>query len=86
MRFGSPEKFRGVKQVFKVQMIVVNTTRDGIVVVAESHLGSHAGQKSFLNVWNGTTVALIMLNTADIYKSHEELLKTQEGLSFQKTR
>jgi isoquinoline 1-oxidoreductase beta subunit len=75
-------KVPGVKQVFKVQMMVVGTTRDGIVVIADSTWAAMQGRKALRIEWDDSGFEHV--NTEDIYKDHEHLLKTEEGLSFKK--
>ncbi len=75
-------KVPGVKQVFKVQMEVVGTTRDGVVVIADSTWAAMQGRKALHVEWDDSGFEHV--NTADIYKAHEKLLKTEEGLSFKK--
>ena len=75
-------KVPGVKKVFKVQMLVVGTTRDGVVVVADSTWSAMQGRKALRVEWDDS--GFDHVNTADIYTAHENLLKTQEGLSFKK--
>ena len=71
----------GVKQVFKVQMKVYNTIREGIVVVADSTWAAMQGRKALKVDWDDTGFEHI--NTADIYKQHQEELQ-KEGNSFKK--
>jgi isoquinoline 1-oxidoreductase beta subunit len=75
-------KVPGVKQVLKIQMIVFNTTRDGVVVIADSTWAAMQGRKALRIEWDDS--GFYHVNTQDIYKAHEELLKTKEGLSFKK--
>lgn len=75
-------KVPGVKQVFKIQMLVFNTTRDGVVVIADSTWAAMQGRKALHIEWDDT--GFDHINTADIYKAHEELLQKEEGLSFKK--
>src|SRR6201991_2168078 len=75
-------KVPGVKQVFKVQMFVFNTTRDGIVVIADSTWAAMQGRKALRVEWDDS--GFDHVNTPDIYKAHEELLTKQEGLSVKK--
>ncbi|MDB4920240.1 molybdopterin cofactor-binding domain-containing protein [Mucilaginibacter sp.] len=75
-------KVPGVKQVFKIQMMVFNTTRDGVVVIADSTWAAMQGRKALRVEWDDS--GFDHVNTADIYKAHEELLKKEEGLSFKK--
>jgi isoquinoline 1-oxidoreductase subunit beta len=75
-------KVPGVKQVFKIQMLVVGTTRDGIVVIADSTWAAMQGRKALRVEWDDS--GFDHINSADIYNAHEHLLKTEEGLSFKK--
>lgn len=75
-------KVPGVKQVFKIQMMVFNTTRDGVVVIADSTWAAMQGRKALHVEWDDS--GFDHVNTTDIYKAHEELLKKEEGLSFKK--
>jgi isoquinoline 1-oxidoreductase beta subunit len=75
-------KVPGVKQVFKIQMMVFNTTRDGVVVIADSTWAAMQGRKALKIEWDESGFEHV--NTADIYKQHEELLQKEEGLSFKK--
>ncbi|WP_426671276.1 molybdopterin cofactor-binding domain-containing protein [Mucilaginibacter sp. McL0603] len=74
------KKIPGVKHVFKVDMAVFNTTREGVVVVADSTWAAIEGKKALRVEWDDS--GFDHVNTADIFKKHEELLKTQEGLSY----
>jgi isoquinoline 1-oxidoreductase beta subunit len=76
------KKVPGVKQVFKIQMDVFKTTRDGVVVIADSTWAAMQGRKALRVEWDDS--GFDHVNTADIYKAHEELLKKEEGLSFKK--
>ncbi|MDN3547815.1 xanthine dehydrogenase family protein molybdopterin-binding subunit [Mucilaginibacter aquaedulcis] len=75
-------KVPGVKKVFKVQMFVFNTTRDGIVVVADSTWAAMQGRKALRVEWDDSGFEHV--NTGEIFKAHEQLLKHEEGLSFKK--
>ncbi|SEM61823.1 isoquinoline 1-oxidoreductase, beta subunit [Mucilaginibacter gossypiicola] len=75
-------KVPGVKNVFKIQMMVFNTTRDGVVVIANSTWAAMQGRKALKVDWDESGFEHV--NTADIYKQHEELLQKEEGLSFKK--
>jgi isoquinoline 1-oxidoreductase beta subunit len=75
-------KVPGVKQVFKIQMLVFNTTRDGVVVIADSTWAAMQGRKALKIEWDESGFEYV--NTADIYKQHEELLLKEEGISFKK--
>lgn len=74
------KKIPGVKHVFKVDMSVFNTYREGVAVVADSTWAALQGRKALRVEWDDS--GFDHVNTADIFKKHEELLKTQEGLSF----
>jgi isoquinoline 1-oxidoreductase beta subunit len=75
-------KVPGVKHVFKIEGKVFDTTREGVAVVATSTWAAMKGRKALKVEWDDTGFEHI--NTPDIYKKHEELLKTKEGLSFKK--
>ena len=75
-------KVHGVKHVFKIQMMVFNTMRDGVAVVATSTWAALKGRRALKVEWDDTGFEHI--NTPDIYKKHEELLQAQEGLSLSK--
>jgi len=75
-------KIPGVKNVFKVQMKVFNTTREGIAVVADSTWAAMHGRKALIVEWDDS--GFEHLSTAEIYRRQEEALKTNEGLSFKK--
>jgi len=75
-------KIPGVKNVFKVQMGVYDTFRDGAAVVADSTWAAIQGKKALRVEWDDS--GFDHVNSADIFKKQEELLKTQEGLSFRK--
>ncbi|HVV54610.1 MAG TPA: molybdopterin cofactor-binding domain-containing protein, partial [Mucilaginibacter sp.] len=75
-------KVPGVKHILKIQMQVFDTTRDGVAVVADSTWAALKGRRALKIEWDDTGFEHI--STPDIYKKHEELLKTQEGLSFSK--
>jgi isoquinoline 1-oxidoreductase subunit beta len=75
-------KVPGVTKVFKIQMLVFNTTRDGVVVIADSTWAAMQGRKALHVEWDDSDFEHV--NTSDIYKAHEELLQKEEGLSFKK--
>ncbi len=75
-------KVPGVKQVFKIQMPVFTTTRDGVVVIADSTWAAMQGRKALRVEWDDSDFDHV--NSADIYKAHEELLQKEEGLSVKK--
>ncbi|MDO3628392.1 molybdopterin cofactor-binding domain-containing protein [Mucilaginibacter sp. BT774] len=72
------KKIPGVKHVFKVQMAVFNTTREGVAVVADSTWAAIEGKKALRVEWDDS--GFDHVNTADIFKKHNELVQTQEGL------
>ncbi len=76
------KKVPGVTKVFKINMKVFNTMREGVAVVATSTWAAMQGRRALKIEWDDTGFEHI--NSADIYKKHEELLKTKEGLSFKK--
>ena len=73
-------KVPGVKKVFKVRMSVFSTYREGVAVVADSSWAAMQGKKVLKVEWDDS--GFEHLNTSDIYSRQEELLKTNEGLSF----
>ncbi|UOE49227.1 molybdopterin-dependent oxidoreductase [Mucilaginibacter sp. SMC90] len=75
-------KVPGVKQVLKIQMMVFNTTRDGVVVIADSTWAAMQGRKALKVEWDDS--GFDHVNTSDIYKTHQALLQKEEGLSFKK--
>jgi isoquinoline 1-oxidoreductase beta subunit len=75
-------KVPGVKKVFKVQMAVFGTTRDGVAVVADSTWAAMQGRKALRVEWDDS--GFDHVNSEDLFKKQEELLNTEEGLSFKK--
>jgi isoquinoline 1-oxidoreductase beta subunit len=75
-------KIHGVKHVFKVQMTVFNTIREGVAVVADSTWAAIQGKKALRVEWDDSGFEHV--NTADIFNKQQELLKTKEGLSYKK--
>src|SRR6478609_438461 len=73
-------KVPGVKKVFKVTMLVFNTNREGIVVIANSTWAAMQGKKALKVEWDDSGFEHI--NTSDIYQRHEDALKTNEGIVF----
>jgi len=76
------KKVPGVKHVFKVEMKVYNTIREGIVVAADSTWAAMQGRKALRVEWDDSGFEHV--NSADMAAKQEELLKTSEGLSFKK--
>lgn len=72
----------GVKHVFKIQMRVFETIREGVAVVATSTWAAMQGRRALKIEWDDSGFEHI--NSADIYKKHEEILKTKNGLSYKK--
>ena len=73
-------KIPGVKQVFKIKMLVFSTYREGVAVVADSTWAALQGKKALKVEWDDS--GFEHLSTDEIYKRQQEALKTQEGLSF----
>ena len=73
-------KVPGVKKVFKIKMLVFNTYREGVAVVADSTWAAFQGKKMLKVEWDDSGFEHI--NTADIYKKQLENVMNQEGLSF----
>ncbi|MEO6976820.1 MAG: molybdopterin cofactor-binding domain-containing protein [Mucilaginibacter sp.] len=75
-------KVPGVKHVFKMQMKVFETIREGIAVVADSTWAAMQGRKALRVEWDDSGFEHV--NTADLFKRQEELLKKEEGLFAKK--
>jgi isoquinoline 1-oxidoreductase subunit beta len=75
-------KIPGVKKVMKVNMEVFKSPREGVAVIADSLWAAMQGRKALKVEWDDSGFEHI--NTADIYKRHEEILKTKEGIEFSK--
>lgn len=75
-------KVPGVKKVFKVKMGVFKTFREGVVVVATSTWAALQGKKALRVEWDDT--GFDHVNTADIFKSQQAKLNTEEGLILKK--
>jgi isoquinoline 1-oxidoreductase beta subunit len=73
-------KVPGVKKVFKVTMLVFNTNREGIVVIANSTWAAMQGKKALKIEWDDS--GFEHMKTSDIYQRHEDALKTNEGIVF----
>ena len=67
----------GVKKVFKVRMVVFDTFREGVAVVAESTWAAMQGKKALKVEWDDTGFEHV--NTPDIYRRQNEYLQTKEG-------
>lgn len=72
-------KVPGVKQVFVVKMKVHTTLREGVAVVADTMWAAMQGRKLLKVEWDDTGFEHI--NSVDIFKRQEELVKTKEGVS-----
>lgn len=68
----------GVKHVFKVQMSVFNTLRDGVAVVADTRWAAMQGRKLLRVEWDDSGFEHV--NTEDIYKQMEDNLNNKEGV------
>ena len=75
-------KVPGVKKVFKIKMAVFGTYRDGVAVIADSTWAAMQGRKALKVEWDDS--GFEHMDTADIYKQQEELLKSKEGISVKK--
>jgi isoquinoline 1-oxidoreductase beta subunit len=75
-------KVPGVKKVFKIQMGVFQTLRDGVAVVANSTWAAMQGRKALKIEWDDSGFEHV--NTNIIYQRQNELLKNEEGLSAKK--
>jgi isoquinoline 1-oxidoreductase beta subunit len=75
-------KVPGVKKVFKIQMGVFQTLRDGVAVVANSTWAAMQGRKALKIEWDDSGFEHVNTNT--IYQRQNELLKNEEGLSAKK--
>jgi len=73
-------KVPGVKRVFKVQMKVFNTIREGVAVIGTSTWAAMQGKRALKIEWDDS--GFDHINTADVYKRHQEALQTKEGLTF----
>ena len=75
-------KIPGVKKVVKIKMAVFGTYRDGVAVIADSTWAAMQGRKALKVEWDDS--GFEHMDTADIYKQQEELLKSKEGISVKK--
>ena len=75
-------KVPGVKKVIKINMPVFSTYRDGVAVIADSTWAAMQGRKVLKVEWDDSGFEHI--DTADIYKEQEALLKSKEGISVKK--
>ncbi len=75
-------KIPGVKQVIKVRMAVFGTYREGVAVVADSTWSAIQGRKALKVEWDDN--GFEHMQTADIFKQQEELLKSKEGITVKK--
>ena len=75
-------KVPGVKKVFKVQMKVYETIREGIAVIATSTWAAMQGRRALKVEWDDS--GFEHLNTGEIYQRQQKALATNEGISFKK--
>src|SRR6202030_1586533 len=75
-------KVPGVKKVITIKMAVFGTYRDGVAVVADSTWAALQGRKALQVEWDDS--GFEHMETADIYKQQEDLLKSKEGISVKK--
>ena len=75
-------KVPGVKKVIKIKMAVFGTYRDGVAVIADSTWAAMQGKKALKCEWDDS--GFEHMDTADIYKEQEDLLKSKEGISVKK--
>jgi isoquinoline 1-oxidoreductase beta subunit len=73
-------KVPGVKHVFKTKMLVFNTYREGVAVVATSTWAALQGKKALKVAWDDSGFEHLSMD--EIFKRQQEALRTQEGLSF----
>ncbi|MBG6188348.1 molybdopterin cofactor-binding domain-containing protein [Flavobacterium sp. CAN_S2] len=72
------KKIPGVKNIFVVKMMVHNTIREGVAVVADSTWAALEGKKALRVTWDDTGFEHV--NSPEIFKRQEDFLKTKEGL------
>ncbi|RBN49295.1 xanthine dehydrogenase family protein molybdopterin-binding subunit [Flavobacterium psychrolimnae] len=72
------KKIPGVKNIFVVKMMVHNTIREGIAVVADSTWAALEGKKALRVTWDDTGFEHV--NSLEIFKRQEDFLKIKEGL------
>ena len=72
------KKIPGVKNIFVVKMMVHNTIREGVAVVADSTWAALQGKKALRVTWDDTGFEHV--NSPEIFKRQEDFLKTKEGL------
>lgn len=73
-------KVPGVKNVFKVEMLVFTTLREGVAVVAESTYAALQGRKVLKVEWDDSGFEHMDMDT--IYKRQQEVLQVDEGMPF----
>lgn len=72
------KKIPGIKNIFVVKMVVHNTIREGVAVVADSTWAALEGKKALRVIWDDTGFEYV--NSPEIFKRQEDFLKTKEGL------
>src|SRR5664279_3255825 len=70
-------KVPGVKKVITIKMAVFGTYRDGVAVIADSTWSAMRGRKALKVEWDDS--GFEHMDTEDIYKEQETLLKSKEG-------
>jgi len=75
-------KIPGVKKVVTIKMAVFGTYRDGVAVIADSTWAAMQGKKALKCEWDDSGFEHI--DSSDIYKQQEDLLKSKEGISVKK--
>src|SRR5450432_1975042 len=75
-------KVPGVKKVVQIKMAVFGTYRDGVAVIADSTWTAMQGRKALKVEWDDS--GFEHMETANIYKEQEDLLKSKEGISVKK--
>jgi isoquinoline 1-oxidoreductase subunit beta len=75
-------KVPGVKKVIKINMAVFGTYRDGVAVIADSTWTAMQGRKALKVEWDDS--GFEHMETANIYKEQEDILKSKEGISVKK--
>jgi len=75
-------KVPGVKKVIAIKMAVFGTYRDGVAVIADSTWNAMRGRKALKVEWDDS--GFEHMETEDIYKQQEDLLKSKDGISVKK--
>jgi isoquinoline 1-oxidoreductase beta subunit len=75
-------KVPGVQRVFKVQMAVWGTLREGVAVIATNTWAAFQGKKALKVEWDDS--GFEHMDTEEIYKRQRDSIQSSEGLSFKK--